>query len=129
MSAWQRVGDRDDALTDAIAQRDAARDEVTSLSDRVEALVGRLAAADTRAAELAGEISAVQEELLAMLGRAVGRKALRRPVRGGSYAEAPRLVIDIEQWFTDQAAFDAAEEDGVFLDHPYSSGTKTRAGG
>ena len=36
----------------------------------------------------------------------------------GADQEPPRLVIDIEQWFTDQAAFDAAEEDGVFLDHP-----------
>jgi hypothetical protein len=114
VSAWQRVGDRDDALTDAIAKRDAARAEVTSLSDRVEGLERRLAAADTRTAELEGEISAVQEELLAMLGPALpdGRH-FGALFAVGATQKPPRLVIDIEQWFTDQEAIDAAVDDGV----------------
>ena len=31
----------------------------------------------------------------------------------GATQEPPRLLIDIEQWFTDQEAIDAAIEDGV----------------
>ena len=70
-------------------------------------------------AGLEGRLSAAQAELVSMLGPALpDGKHFGALIAVGADQEPPRLVIDIEQWFTDQAAFDAAEEDGVFLDHP-----------
>jgi len=121
--AWDRTGsrDRNDALPNAVAQRDAAQDQVAVLSERLGDLRGRLTEARDRATALEGRLSAAQAEFLAMLGPALpDGKHFGEIYAVGPNQNPPRLVIDIEQWFTDQAAFDAAEEDGVVLDHhPY----------
>jgi hypothetical protein len=120
--AWDRTGSRDPsgALADAVAQRDAAQDQVVVMTDRLGDLRGSLTEARDRATVLEGRVSATEAELLAMLGPALpDGKHLGELFAVGADQEPPRLVIDIEQWFTDQAAFDAAEEDGAFLDHPY----------
>jgi hypothetical protein len=119
---WDRTGSRDrsGALANAIAQLDAAQDQVAVMTDRLGDLRGNLTQASDRATALEGRVSAAEAELVAMIGPALpDGKHFGALIAVGANQEPPRLVIDIEQWFTDQAAFDAAEEDGVFLDHPY----------
>ncbi|MGH2640371.1 MAG: hypothetical protein ACRDGO_01590 [Actinomycetota bacterium] len=120
--AWDRSGGRDQtsAFEDAIAQRDTALGEVATLKDRLNDLRSRLTEARAEATALEEMVAIAEEELVSMLGPALpDGKHLGELLAIGANQEPPRLVIDIEQWFTDQAAFDAAEEDGVFLDHPY----------
>jgi hypothetical protein len=121
--AWDRTGGRDqtDGLEDAIAQRDAALGEVATLNDRLNGLRPRLTEARAEATALEGRVSAAEAELASMRGPALlDGKHFGALIAVGANQKPPRLVIDIEQWFTDQAAFDAAEEDGVVLDHhPY----------
>jgi hypothetical protein len=118
MFAWERIGgDQEGPFANAIAERDAARDEVATLSDRVDGLKARLTAASARTTDLVDEISAAQNELLAMQGPAMSDgKHFGKLYAVGVAQDPPRLVIDIEQWFTDQAAVDAAIEDGVTVD-------------
>jgi hypothetical protein len=119
--AWDRTGGRDqtDGLEDAIAQRDAALGEVATLNDRLDSLRSMLTEARAEATALEGMVSAAETELASMRGPALpDGKHFGALIAVGANQEPPRLVIDIEQWFTDQAAFDAADEDGVFLDHP-----------
>jgi hypothetical protein len=117
--AWRRadIRDLDRSLATTIAERDEAREEAATLTDRVERLQGRLTSAGTRADEVGRELSAVKAELLSMVGPALpdGRHFGRLYAVGTTQAP-PRLVIDIEQWFTDQAAIDAAIEDGITVD-------------
>ena len=121
--AWDRTGERDrsGALADAVAQRDAAQDQVAVLTDRLGGLRSSLTEVRDEATVLGGRLSAAQAELLAMLGPALpDGKQFGALIAVGADQKPPRLVVDIEQWFTNQAAFDAAEEDGVVLDyHPY----------
>lgn len=117
--AWDRMGSRDrsGALADAVAQRDAAQDQVVVLTDRSEDLRGRLTEARDRTTALGDRVSAAEAELLAMLGPALpDGKHFGELYAIGSSQDPPRLVIDIEQWFTDQAAVDAAIEDGITVD-------------
>jgi len=116
--AWERIGgDQERSLANAMAERDAALDEVATLSDRVDGLQARLTAARARTTALEGEVSAAQQEFLAMLGPSLPNgEHFGRLYAVGATQEPPRLVIDIEQWFTDQAAVDAAIEDGVTVD-------------
>jgi hypothetical protein len=119
---WDRTGSRDPsgALADAIAQRDTAQDQVAVLTDRLGDLRGRLTEASDRANAMEGRFSAAEAELVSMVGPALpDGKHFGALIALGANQKPPRLVIDIEQWFTDQAAFVAAEEDGVILDHPY----------
>ena len=119
--AWDRTGDGDqtEGLEDAIAQRDAALGEVATLNHRLNGLRSRLTEARAEATALQDAIAAAEAELVSMLGPALpDGKRFGALIAVGANQEPPRLVIDIEQYFTDQAAFDAAEEDGVFLDHP-----------
>lgn len=117
MFAWDRIRSDDGALDDAIAQRDAARDQVTTLTDRLDGVQDRLAAAQARATDLEGEVSAANAGLLAVVGPALpDGKHFGVFVAVGATQKPPRLVIDIEQWFTDQAAVDAAIEDGNTVD-------------
>lgn len=117
--AWDRTGSRDrsGALAVAVTQRDAAQDQVAVLNDRVEELQGRLTETSDLATGLEGRASAARAELLAMLGPALpdGRH-FGEIYAVGHNQNPPRLVIDIEQWFTDQAAVDAAIADGINLD-------------
>jgi len=121
--AWQRIDarDRTSALENAISQRDAAQDQVASLTDRLDGLQARLADVRADASAFEAQLSKARAELRAMLGPALpDGKHFGALIAVGDDQDPPRLVIDIEQWYTDQAAFDAAEEDGVFLDyHPY----------
>lgn len=116
--AWERVGgDQGRSLANAIAERDAARDDVATLSDAVDGLEARLAAAGARTTNLEGEVLDAQRQLLAMVGPALpDGKHFGHLYVVGATQRPPRLVIDIEQWFTDQAAVDAAFEDGVSVD-------------
>jgi hypothetical protein len=116
--AWERVdGDQGRSLANAIAERDAARDEVATLSDRLDGLEAKLAAAGARTTELQSEVRDAQRQLLALLGPALpDGKHFGHLFAVGAAQRPPRLVIDIEQWFTDQAAVDAAIEDGVSVD-------------
>ena len=75
---------------------------------------GRLTETSDLATGLEGRASAARAELLAMLGPALpdGRH-FGEIYAVGHNQNPPRLVIDIEQWFTDQAAVDAAIADGI----------------
>ena len=117
--AWDRTGSRDRsaALAVAVTQRDAAQDQVAVLTDRLGDLRGRLTEASDRATALEGRVSAAEAALLAMRGPALpDGKHFGEIYAVGSNQDPPRLVIDIEQWFTDQAAVDAAIEDGITVD-------------
>lgn len=114
--AWDRTGSRDpsDTLANAIEARDEALATAATLSDRVEGLQGRLLAANTRTGKLEGDLAAARAELLAMLGPALDDgRYFGALIALGATQKPPRLLIDIEQWFTDQEAIDAAIEDGV----------------
>ncbi len=102
------------------AQRDAAQDQVAVLTDRLEGLRSSLTEVRDQATAIWREGSRPPKpSSCPMLGPALpDGKHFGALIAVGANQEPPRLVIDIEQWFTDQAAFDAAEEDGVFLDHP-----------
>lgn len=116
---WDRIGpwDQNDELASAIDARNDASATAARFSDRVDELRGGLAKAQARATNLEGEVAATQAELLAMLGPALpdGRH-FGALIAVGATQEPPRLVIDIEQWFTAQEAVDAAIEDGVTVD-------------
>ena len=103
----------------SIAQRDAAQDQVAVLTDSLEALRSSLTEVRDQAPDLVGRSRPPKPSSCPCIGPALpdGRH-FGALIAVGADQEPPRLVIDIEQWFTDQAAFDAAEEDGVFLDHP-----------
>ena len=116
---WDRTGsrDRNDALANATEARDEAVAMASTLSDRVAGLQRRLLAADSRADTLAADAAAARAALLAVRGPALddGRH-FGELIAVGATQEPPRLVIDVEQWFTDQEAVDAAIEDGVTVD-------------
>jgi hypothetical protein len=121
--AWDRTGSRDpaDALANAIEARDEALATAATLSDRVEGLRGQLLAADAQAEKLEGNVAASRAERLAMLGPALDDgRYFGALIAVGATQKPPRLVIDIEQWFTDDAARDAALEDGL---PPWDAGT------
>jgi hypothetical protein len=116
--AWERIGGgQERSPANAIAERDAALGEVATLSDRVDGLGARLTAASARTTDLEGEVLDAQRQLLALVGPALpDGKHFGHLFAVGAAQTPPRLVIDIEQWFTDQAAVDAAIEDGVSVD-------------
>jgi hypothetical protein len=114
--AWQRFDarDRSDALADAVAQREAARDRATTLTGRLDGLQERLTGVEARTTDLEGQVSAADAELVAVAGPVLDDgKHFGALIAVGANQKPPRLVIDIEQWFTEQAATDAAIEDGV----------------
>jgi hypothetical protein len=110
--AWQRVaaGDQERSLARVVEQRDAARAALTAQSGRIDDLEARLATARAR-------VEAADAEVVSMLGPMLpDGKHLGKLYAVGASQQPPRLVIDIEQWFTDQAAVDAAIEDGNTID-------------
>ena len=104
--------------------RDAAVQEVALLTDRVDQLEQQLG---TEMPGLQGRLEAAREalrearaELTALAGPALpdGRHFVRVLVVGDDQ-DPPRLIVDLQQWFTDQEAVAAALEDGV---HPSEAG-------
>lgn len=116
---WDRTGSRDrsGALADAVAQRDAAKGEIATLNDRLNDLRSRLTEATAEAAALQDTVAAAEAELESMVGPALpDGEHFGAFIAVGANQEPPRLVIDIEQWFMDQAAVEAAIEDGITVD-------------
>jgi len=102
----------------AIEARDAALERVAALTDRVDRLEEDLG---TDVPSLQARLDASREalrraraELGAIAGPALpdGRH-LVRIVSIGEDQRPARVVVDLMQWFTDQAAVDAALADGV----------------
>jgi hypothetical protein len=124
--AWQRaeIGERDDALAAAIDDNEQAQAEIVAFSARVDRLGDRLAAGVTGNLDLRRRLRATErrleearEEFLAVAGPPLGDgRHFGRLYAVGAAQEPPRLIIDIQQWFTDQAAVDAAIEDGITVD-------------
>ncbi len=110
---WQQA-QGSNAIAVAAAERDEALAEVGALSARIQGLEDRLAGASAGQAELRRELGDARATLEAMLGPALpdGRH-FGRLVAVGATQEPPRLVIDVEQWFTGEEAAQAAIEDGV----------------
>ena len=116
--AWDRTGSRDrsDALAGAIDARNEALATAATLSDRVDGLQDGLARARAQATNLEGRLAATQAELLAMVGPALDDgRYFAALIAVGATQKPPRLVIDVQQWFTDQEAIAAAIEDGVIV--------------
>jgi hypothetical protein len=68
-----------------------------------------------------GQLAKARAELRAMVGPALpDGKHFGALIAVGATQDPPRLVIDIEQWFTDQEAREAALEDGA---PPWDAGT------
>lgn len=116
---WQRseVRDAETVLEQALVDRDAALGDVARLRLQVQRLRDGLGA-DISALEQ--RLARVRAELLAIAGPALpdGRHFTRFTAVGDEQ-QPPRLIVDLQQWFTDQAAVEAALEDGV---HPSEAG-------
>ena len=131
---WEVHG-RQLALDRAVSSNDAARSEASALQEEVGGLQGRITTlqhnADALAARMA-RMSGSRQHLAARLGASAQRlrsaqarmtALLGSPPADGRYFGAvvlvgadqtpPRLVIDLEQWLTDDAAQQAA------IDHGY----------
>ena len=110
-------------------------DEAAVLTDRLEGLRSRLTEARRRGDGCCeGTLAAAQAELVSMLGPALpDGKHFGALIAVGADQQPPRLVIDIEQWFTDQAARTprsrTAYHRGTQAPMVSTSGTRTRAGG
>ena len=114
--AWDRTGSRDrsDALAGVIDARNEALATAETLSDQVDGLQDELARAQARATNLEDRLAVTRAELMAMVGPALDDgRYFGALIALGATQRPPRLVIDIQQWFTDQEAIAAAIEDGV----------------
>lgn len=89
----------------------SAREELARMTEANERLRERVG---TTADELRGELATMQQRYDAMVGPALtdGRH-FGRLITVGADQSPPRVIIDIEQWFTDEAADQAAAEDGM----------------
>ena len=103
---------------DAERARDASVREVALLTARVDQLEQQLG---TEVPGLEGRLQAARDalrearaELTAMVGPTLadGRHFVQI-VAVGDDQDPPRLIVDEQQWFTDQEAVDAALEDGL----------------
>jgi hypothetical protein len=109
---------------DAERAREASVQEVALLTARVDQLEQQLG---TEVPGLEGRLQAardalreVRAELAAMVGPTLADgRHFARIVAVGDDQDPPRLIVDEQQWFTDQEAVDAALEDGV---HPSEAG-------
>jgi hypothetical protein len=103
--------DRDAEVATLQGERATLRERMAVVSGTVERLRARL---DATAGQLRAELAATRRELVAMVGPALpdGRHFGRLIAVGGEQSP-PRIVVDVEQWFTDQAAIQAAGEDGA----------------
>jgi hypothetical protein len=98
----------------AIADATASAERVSTLEARVDRLEARLEVTAGDERQLAARLDRALAELEALAGPALpdGRH-FGHLAAVGATQQPPRLVIDIARWFTDQAAIDAAIEDGV----------------
>ena len=114
--AWDRSGSRDrtEALVKAIDERDEALATTATLTARVARLRDELVQAQARVTDLAEEVAAAQAELLTVAGPPLDDgRYFGALIALGATQKPPRLVIDVQQWFTDDEAIAAAIEDGV----------------
>jgi cell division protein FtsB len=111
--AWQQAA-RESDVAAVTTERDAALARLDRLTDRVADLRAELSDLAAGRLEIRRELRRAQARLESMLGPALpdGRH-FGRLVAVGASQEPPRLVIDIEQWFTGEEAAEAAIEDGV----------------
>jgi hypothetical protein len=111
-------------VRDAERARDAAIQQVAILSDTVDALEQQLGddlpALQARLEAARDALRRARAEFTAVAGPALpdGRHFVDI-VAVGDDQDPPRMVVDLQQWFTDQEAVDAALEDGV---HPSEAG-------
>jgi hypothetical protein len=99
------------------SQGASAREELASVMVANERLRER---AGTTADELRGDLAAMRQRYAALVGPALpdGRH-FGRLIAVGADQSPPRIVIEIEQWFTDEAADQAAAEDGAVWENGY----------
>ena len=115
------LAQRNDEITAIREERDAAVAEVTSATERLAAITARVARLEGRLETVEGDERALAAKLAdarATLQRMLGPalpdgEAFGYLVAVGARQDPPRLVFDMAQWFTDQAAVDAAIADGV----------------
>jgi hypothetical protein len=127
---WQRaeVHDRQVALDRAAATADAVsvrasgleatteqlRGAVERLQGRVQSLTGRLQDVGASKQHLAAQLDALRAETTALLGTPLADgRYFGSLIAVGATQDPPRLVIDLEQFFSGDAADQAAREDGV----------------
>jgi hypothetical protein len=93
------------------SQGAGTREELVRMTAVNARLRDRIAATSD---ELRGELAAMRQRYDAMVGPALpdGRH-FGRLIAVGADQTPPRLIIDIQQWFTDEAADQAAAEDGM----------------
>jgi hypothetical protein len=114
--AWDRTGSRgrQDALASAIDARNEALATAETLSDRVVGIQDGFARAQAQTTDLEDRLAATQAELSSLMGPALdGGRHFGALIALGATQRPPRLVIDLQQWFTDDEAIAAAVEDGV----------------
>jgi hypothetical protein len=105
-------------LRNAERARDAAVQQAVLLSARVDRLDRQLGTEvpelEERLATARRALRSAHAELAGLAGPALpdGRHIVRIVAVGDDQAP-PRLIVDLQRWFTDQAAVDAAIEDGV----------------
>ena len=113
--AWR---DANGEATRAAVARAAANERIATLSERVDELEQQVGTdgprLDGRLQEMHEALRAARAELAAVAGPSLADgRHLVRIVAVGDDQQPPRLIVDVQQWFTDQAAVDAAIEDGV----------------
>lgn len=109
-----QIADRDAAVAAALVQRDRAQASVVALTQRIEVLQAQAATAATGKQALTRRLAAAQAQLQRMLGPALpDGEYLGALIAVGADQDPPRLLIDVEQWFTDDAATQAAIDDGT----------------
>lgn len=103
--------DRDTQVATLQAQRTNTLEEMAALSETNRRLRDRLAA---NTGELREELDEARRDLVSMVGPALPEgRHFGLLIAVGVDQSPPRLIIDVEQWFTDEAADQAASEDGA----------------
>lgn len=119
MAAIWRSDARDAERARAAAVQDVA--VLTAQIDQLEQQLGTEVPGLERRLQAAREaLRQARADLTAMVGPALadGRHFVSIAAVGDDQ-DPPRLIVDLQQWFTDQEAVDAALEDGV---HPSEAG-------
>jgi hypothetical protein len=128
-AVWQatELAERNRDIATVTTERDAAIADATASAERASALDARVDRLEARLEATAGDerqLAARLDEALAELEQVAGPALPDGRHFGflaavGAAQRPPRVVIDIARWFTDQAAIDAAIEDGV---RPWENG-------